>query len=209
MMRDNQTFVLKPIRGTAMKNLKLIPSLSTGILVAGSILTSGTAGLAQTTTPRANDVFAVNAGGPAVSGWAADTDFVLGSQYSNSSTPVSLANLPQDDAPAAVYQDAREGDHFSYVFPALAPSTVYSVTLHFAELYFTAPGQREFNVAINGLPELTNFDIVAAAGGPFLATTMQFFVKSDANGVIEINFTRGAFDQPTVNAVEVATRVAG
>ena len=184
-------------------------TLSLGVLSAGFLLAAGMSASGQTTTPRANDVYAVNSGGPAVSGWAGDTGFLLGSEYSNFGTPVSLANLPQDDAPAAVYQDAREGDHFSYVFPALAPSTVYSVTLHFAELYFTAPGQREFNVSINGLPELTNFDIVAAAGGPFLATSMQFFVKSDANGVIEIDFTRGAVDQPTVNAVEIATRIAG
>ena len=180
-----------------------------GAVLAGSSLATGTAAIGQTTTPRPNDVYAINSGGGAVSGWAADADFLLGSAYANDSKQVSLANLPQDDAPMAVYQDAREGDHFSYVFKTLQPNTIYAVTLHFAELYWSSPNQRQFNVAINGTAELTNFDIVAAAGGPFRATTMSFFVQTDKNGVIEVDFTRGAFDQPTVNAVEVATRVAG
>lgn len=179
------------------------------MLLAGLCLAAATPALSQTTTPRSNDVYAINAGGGSISGWAADSSFLLGSTYANNNQSVSLANLPQDDAPAAVYQDAREGDHFSYIFKTLQANTIYAVTLHFAELYWSAKNQRQFNVAINGTPELNNFDIVAAAGGPFRATTMSFFVQSDKNGVIEVDFSRGAFDQPAVNAVEVATRVGG
>ena len=36
--------------------------------------------------------------------------------------------------------------------------------LHFAETYFTAEGDREFNVAINGTTVLTNLDIYATVG---------------------------------------------
>ena len=41
---------------------------------------------------------------------------------------------------------------------------MYTVRLHFAEIYWTAAGQRRFNVAINGTQVLTNFDIFATAG---------------------------------------------
>ena len=180
-----------------------------GTVLAGGCLAAGTAASGQTTTPRPNDVYAINSGGAAISGWTADAGYLLGSAYSNTTRQVSLVNLPQDDAPAAVYQDGREGDHFSYIFKALQANTVYAVTLHFAELYFSAANQRQFNVAINGTPELTNFDIVAAAGGPFRATTMTFYVAADSKGVLTINFTRGAYDHPLVNAVEIATRVGG
>ena len=183
-------------------------ALLLGAILAGTVL-AGPAALAQTTTPRPNDVYAINAGGPAISGWTADAGFVLGSAYSNTSHQVSLANLPSGDAPAAVYQDEREGDHFSYIFKALQANTVYAVTLHFAELYFSAVNQRQFNVAVNGMPELTNFDIVAAAGGPFRATTMTFYVAADSTGALKIDFTRGAYDQPLVSAVEIATRLGG
>ncbi len=187
---------------------RIPPPMLLGLVFAASGL-AATLAPAQTTTPRANDVYAINAGGPAISGWTADAGFVLGGAYSNTSRQVSLVNLPQDDAPAAVYQDAREGDHFSYIFGALQANTVYAVTLHFAELYFSAPNQRQFNVAVNGMPELTNFDIVAAAGGPFRATTMTFYVAADSTGRLKIDFTRGAYDQPAVSAVESATRLGG
>jgi len=51
------------------------------------------------------------------------------------------------------------------IHPNLTPGASYSVRLDFAELYFTSAGQRIFNVSINGSQVLSNFDIVAAAGG--------------------------------------------
>lgn len=180
-----------------------------GAMLAGFCLMTGANALSQTTTPRSNDVYAINSGGGAISGWTADSNFLLGSTYMNDRQPVSQANLPGDDAPAAVYQAQREGDHFSYIFTGLQKSTVYQVTLHFAELYFNQENQRKFNVTMNGTPELQDFDIVANAGGPFKATAMQFFIATDATGQLKIDFTKGSADQPTVSAVEVATRVNG
>ena len=148
------------------------------------------------------DVFAINAGGIAAGGYSADTDFLLGSVYSNNSQQVSTLNVP-NAAPSAVYQDVREGDHFSYVFSGLKPATTYAIILHFAELYWTYPEQRQFNVSINGKQVLTNFDIVQTVGGPFEAVVESFFIASDPSGKIEIDFLHGAVDQPMVNAVEI------
>jgi len=53
------------------------------------------------------------------------------------------------------------------------PNGFYTVKLKFAEIFFTAAGQRKFNVTINGVPALTNFDI-AQQVGPFVALDEVF-----------------------------------
>ncbi len=156
---------------------------------------------APTATLPLGDVYAVNAGGGAAGGYSADTDFRRGRAYTNTSQTVNTVNVP-NAAPAAVYSDAREGDHFSYKFNGLSPNTTYAVIMHFAELYWTLPEQRQFNVSINGANVLSNFDICATAGS-FNAVVEFFLAQSDPSGTIEIDFSRGAVDQPTVNAIEI------
>ena len=74
--------------------------------------------------------------------------------------------------------------------------------LKFAENYWTAVGQREFNVAINGTGVLTNFDILAAAGGSFKAIDKTFAVTV-TNGVMTIELSAGTVDNPKVNAIQI------
>src|SRR5207245_2272556 len=59
------------------------------------------------------------------------------------------------------------------------------------------------NVAINGTAVLTNFDIVAAAGGKDKAVTQSFTATADGNGQITVSFSQGAADYPLVNGLEV------
>ena len=101
----------------------------------------------------------------------------------------------------AVYQVQRYGN-FSYVMPSLTPGASYTVRLHFAESYFTIPGQRYFNVTINGAAALTNFDIATAAGGVNKAIVEQFTATADSSGNITITFTWQT-NWPLVNAVEI------
>jgi len=81
------------------------------------------------------------------------------------------------------------------------------VRLHFAEIYYTTAGQRYFNVLINDIPVLTNFDKVAAAGGAFKAVVREFAANANAAGQLDIHFTQGTVSgvdgNPTVSAVEV------
>jgi hypothetical protein len=87
---------------------------------------------------------------------------------------------------------------FSYSFAA--PAGNYAVTLKFAE-GFTGAGQRDFNVAINNVPVLSNFDIYAAAGGTNIAVDKTFTVAS--NGSIAINFTQGIADYAKIDAIQI------
>ncbi|WP_084735435.1 malectin domain-containing carbohydrate-binding protein [Cystobacter ferrugineus] len=148
-----------------------------------------------------HDVYAVNAGGAAAGGFTADDYFTQGDVFSNVSQPVYTTDVYLA-GPPEIYSDARQGGQFGYSFTGLTPGINYAVVLHFAELYFSMPRQRRFNVSLNGTVH-TNIDIVSLAGGPFKATTLLYFVRADTNGIINVDFSRGANDQPMVNGIEV------
>ncbi|WP_433968601.1 malectin domain-containing carbohydrate-binding protein [Tunturiibacter gelidiferens] len=142
----------------------------------------------------------INSGGTAVSPFVADTDFSGGGTFAVTHA-ISTAGVT-NPAPAAVYQDAREGT-ITYTVPGFTAGSTHTVRLHFAELYFKTTGQREFNVAINGTPVLTNFDIVAAAGGQYKANVQQFTTTANNSGQIVIHLSNGSVNQPEICGVEI------
>ena len=146
------------------------------------------------------DVVDINAGGAAAGSYLADTDFTGGT--ASSTTATINTSLVANPAPLAVYQTERFGD-FTYTIPNLTPGASYTVNLHFAEIYWTAAGKREFNVLINGATALTNFDVFAAAGGENIAIVKSFPATAASNGTITIQFTTGAADLPKVSGIEI------
>src|SRR6185369_8651064 len=82
-------------------------------------------------------------------------------------------------------------------------STAYQVRLHFAEIVYTAAGQRLFNVALNGTPVLTGFDIFAAAGAANRAVVRAFTTPTTSTGQMTIALTAGAAGQPAIAGIEV------
>ncbi|HOQ46517.1 MAG TPA: S8 family serine peptidase [Bryobacteraceae bacterium] len=116
----------------------------------------------------------VNSGGGAFvdsmqQAWSADYGYLGGNSYA----------VP--DAGADLYRTERYGA-FRYRFDV--PAGNYRVNLHFAEIFFSRPGERVFDVFINGQKALVNFDIVAAAGGPNRAVVRQFDVSLPAPGMV-------------------------
>jgi hypothetical protein len=101
----------------------------------------------------------------------------------------------------AVYQHGRAGV-VTYTIPGLTAGTQYTVLLHFAETYFTAAGDREFNVAINGTSVLTNLDIYGTVGAN-AALLKTFTATANSSGDIVIAFTMGAANQPLVMGIEI------
>ena len=124
--------------------------------------------------------------------WAADNSYSGGSPWS------TIANILNTGAPT-LYQTCRYGD-FGYTFSM--PNGNYNVTLKFAEISRTGPGQRVFNVLINGLQVLSNFDIFARSGGANTAIDMTFPVAV-SGGQITIQFTQGPADLPMVNSLSI------
>ena len=164
---------------------------------------------ASATTPSAassNDIVAIHMGGPAVSNaTGGDASFVADEYFvgGGTSTSGNFVNTTgvTNAAPEAVYQTSRNGV-FTYTVPGLAPGAQYTVLLHFAETYFTAANARVFNVAINGTPVLTNFDIFAIAGAN-TALVEQFNATANSSGQIVIAYTNGGHDQPTASGIEI------
>ncbi len=135
----------------------------------------------------------------AVQSFVADTDFSGGGTYSTTHT--INTNGITGAAPAQVYQTERQGV-FTYSISGLTPGSSHTVKLHFAELYWSNPGQRVFNVSINTAQVLPNFDVVQAAGAKYIPV-VKSFPATAINGTITISFSRGTVDQPLVNGIEV------
>ena len=146
-------------------------------------------------------VVQIDAGGGQVGTFAADTGFDTGNPFS-SGAGIDLS-AAANGAPAQVYQSCRWAPSFRYTIGGLAAGAAYTVRLHFAELTWTAAGQRRFNVSINNATVLPNFDIFAGAGGQNRAITEQFPTTANGAGQIVIAFTNGGVDNPEVNGIEV------
>ncbi len=103
-------------------------------------------------------------------------------------------------APAPVYQTERWGQ-CSYTIP-VAKAHLYTVRLHFAETRL-GPGQRKFNVEVNGNRVLSDLDIAAEAGQNKALVKDIPAVRADAKGNLVIALTPGSADQPKICAIQV------
>jgi len=203
------------ITGTTYSNTGLAASTTYYYVVealdADGISAASTQQSATTQPPASNAGYvSINAGGAAVSNASGgDNSFVADEDYSAGGTTYSVTNaitipasIAATAAPAAVYQDARQGV-VTYTIPNLTAGTGYIVRLHFAELYFSAAGNREFDVVINGTTVLTNFDIYATAGAQYTAVVEQFTETANSSGDMVIALTDGAANQPMINGLEI------
>ena len=125
-------------------------------------------GIAVTPLPGA---IAIDAGGTAAGSYVADTDFSGGTDADEFDDQHEQRGHTRTQQ---VYQTVRYGTSFAYTIPHLTPGASYNVRLDFAESYFTQAGQRVFDVSINGVPVLTNFDAFAVAGGENIAIAENF-----------------------------------
>jgi beta-mannosidase len=144
----------------------------------------------------------INAGGSDSYISFGDSNWGTDVYYSGGSTTTTLTNIDvsvPNAAPYWVYQTERWGP-ITYTIPVGLPG-LYLVRLHFAEVKF-GPGQRQFDLAINGQQMLTNFDI-AAQGGENTAVVRDFAAQPDINTNLVLAFTIGAADQPKVCGIEV------
>jgi ELWxxDGT repeat protein len=152
-------------------------------------------------TPTA---FRINAGGGAYSSsrgeaFAAD-QYAKGGSLTN---PVRAAIAHTEDD--TLYQQARYGERFTYSLPT--GNGVYYVVLHFAETYWGnlaegGQGSRRFNVDIEELRKLTDYDIYSKAGGSLRAVQEAFRVVVK-DGILAIRFSKGSADLPLISAIEV------
>jgi predicted alpha-1,2-mannosidase len=114
-------------------------------------------------------------------------------------TDAAIDTTATHAAPTAVYQSEAYGKNITSTFPVPAGES-YLVRLHFAEFADDRAGFRLENIAINGNPVLTNFDIFTAAGGMNKAIVREFpGIKADPEGNIVIHIASTP-DSPDQNA---------
>ncbi|MET9227815.1 malectin domain-containing carbohydrate-binding protein [Lentzea sp. NPDC003310] len=109
--------------------------------------------------------------------------------------------------PAEIWYTARHLES-AYELTGLTAGGTYELRLYFLDWYFTRPGQRIFDVDVNGTRVLRDFDIVGAAvaagaDAPLTAFGVEkdLVVTADEDGVVRIDFVRGKENQPQVNAI--------
>ena len=155
--------------------------------------------------------------------WLPDTT----SAVQNVTIAISPAPGPSTDWPYApspaptisgtsdptLYQTERAGPSFSYTLSGLN-SGFYTVTLDFAEIYYTQSpdsGIRVFDVSINNEQVLTNFDIGAEVG-PLSALQETFTNIPSSNGQIVVQLTgtnNGSDHNAKINALSVVSVSSG
>jgi fibronectin type 3 domain-containing protein len=203
------------VTGTTYSNTGLTASTTYYYVVEAVDADGNSAASAQqsATTQAASgstEVVAIACGAPAESNsgggdysFVADEDFSGGGDNSPVTATINLTQPGANAAPMAVYQHGRAGIS-TYTIPGLTAGATYTVLLHFAETYFTAAGDREFNVAINGTTVLTNLDVYGTVGKD-AALLETFNTTANSSGQIVIAFTAGAANQPVVMGIEIRT----
>jgi len=101
----------------------------------------------------------------------------------------------------ALYQTQRQGMTAYKFWVSTAYVGTYDVQLRFAELDVSGPGQRVFDVQIEGQPVLTALDLYADAGGKDIAYDRTFRVTV-ADGEVTVEFV-SRVGQPVLNAISV------
>ena len=204
------TAVVKTIPNVTAVNGQIAISLSQGSVDQPSI--NGIEIQSSVAIAPPPIAIAIDAGSPvAVSGFAADAVCTAGAEYDPGQTIAIPAAFTATAAPEKVYESACQGPQ-TYTLGGLVSGNSYTVLLHFAELYFTTAGSRQFNVAINGTPvaALQNFDIFAAANNARFTAVVETVPNITAvNGQIVIAFTNGAVNQPMFNGIQVLGTAAG
>jgi len=144
--------------------------------------------------------FAINAGGPAYTNIMYGTNYQADAFYSGGiAASVPGATITGTTDPT-LYLTERYGKTFSYNIPA--PNGTYTVILQFAEIYWNQPGQRKFNVFVQGNEVITGLDIIASAGGKDIAYDVPIPNVNVTNGMLNISFTT-VVDNAKVSAIEI------
>lgn len=173
--------------------------------------------------PLANEhpevLYRLDAGGPTVAAndngpdWVGDQSDT--SPYRNSgSYTAGYSALPNRDAdlptstPSAIFDSERwdpgnvgDGNEMAWDFPVPSGTTV-TVRMYFANRYggTSQPGQRVFNVSLEGNPVLPAYDIAADAGDQ--TGKMKEFTGIVSDGDINIDFGH-VVENPLVNGFEI------
>ena len=205
---DGWNVTVKPVPALGNQAVRVVPNTEAQVVMATEELKAPPPSPGPETSPP-GEILGINCGGSQIGFFhfgAPPPAFAQDYCYrGGKATAMSAAGQVVDTqlphaAPTGVYQCARVGK-CTYTLP-VGKAPTRTVRLHFAETNL-GPGQRKFNVDINGRRVLTDYDI-AAEGGKDKAIVKDFpDIIPDADGNILIAFTRGSADEPTICGIQV------
>jgi hypothetical protein len=146
----------------------------------------------------------VNAGGPSYTdvygnAWSTDQAYTSGGWgYDGGNTYINVTSIGGTTDPT-LYQSERWGMS-AYRFDV--PNGTYRVRLKFAEIFWWNPGQRRFDVRIEGVTALSNLDLVATVGRYYAYDSTTTVTVYD--GRLDIEFS-ATVNYPKVSAIEVTS----
>ncbi|MDZ5662512.1 putative Ig domain-containing protein [Nocardioides sp. S-58] len=157
-----------------------------------------------TTPPRPQAAIRINAGGPAVTtggvAWGAQQYGTGGKTFTNA---VAIVGTTDD----VLYQSEYSTETGSIDYDIPVQNGSYTVRLHFAEIYFGAPGggpggtgRRTFDVAVEGQLRLDNYDIVADVGSATAA--VKTYTVQVTDGKVDVDLD-SVVNQAKISAIEV------
>lgn len=199
-----------PSSGTGIDTVRVVITDQDGYTVSDTFLI--------TVSEPITVLYRVNAGGSSVSSldppngdWQEDSQSNA-SPYRNTGSNVNGYNVTTVTAsvpattPLSIFQserwDKKALPEMEWDFP-VSGSGSYEVRLYFADGYSgtSSPGDRIFDVEIEGVTVLANYDIVADAG--FLTGTMKSFIVAVSDGNLDLNFQVGPKSLPIINGIEI------
>ncbi|MEM7168367.1 MAG: putative Ig domain-containing protein, partial [Planctomycetota bacterium] len=133
--------------------------------------------------------------------WSTDSYF--------SPVPGRIFNAPQNvtgTSDPVLYRSERFEflpDDFFYAVPTAAAPTRYALRLLFSETFWTAPGQRVFDVTIEGALALPAYDIHVAGGNQSFVAVDETFEVTVADGTLDLEFLHGLADHPKLGGIEL------
>ena len=109
-------------------------------------------------------------------------------------------------APGAVYQteaEANPGVGSALSYDLAVPDGTYTIRLDFAELDGYQPGDRVFDIQLQGQTVLAGYDIAAAAGGDDIATAETFTVTASGGNGIKLSLVNDTYEPAVLAGIEV------
>ena len=167
---------------------------------------------------EAQVLYRINAGGGQLASiddeplaWSADS-FGNPSPYVNSGdsnktytagSPITAGASVPGGVPLALFQSERydlsSSPEMQWNFPV--NNGEYEVRLYFAEIYWSSPGQRVFDVAIEGDIVLDDYDIITDAGAK-LVGVMQNFQVAVTDELLTIDLLH-VVENPAIKGIEI------
>ncbi|MBN2737908.1 MAG: hypothetical protein JXR70_13065 [Spirochaetales bacterium] len=138
----------------------------------------------------------------AIGDFKADQYSSGGETYTNTNT-IDVSLITENTPPAALFNNERYGE-MTYTIPGFTVNAAYTITLYFAETYLTSAGGRVFDVSINNVDVLNNFDIYATAAAQNKGIAKKFAVTANSSGQIIIQFT-SVTENPKINGIAISS----